>query len=153
MRTGRLIGVGLTAIILVSCYNVVPVWSVSIRPATTQNGFLKIDDVVDDVAKELEFVPSTPTFQYAMDSDGKFERIRQWTWSKREWTIIALHRYIDSNNYKIVFADIHTDGSELIGEPCRKYLKFVSALKKHFGSEQHRLKFYRETCKSGSVSE
>ena len=44
---------------------------------------------------------------------------------------------------QITFTDRQTTGIELVGEPCHKYLEFMSTLKAKFGAEQSRLMFHK----------
>jgi hypothetical protein len=149
MRFRELCCMTLSASLLCSCYNVVPTWPIDVAAP------VKDTDVkwVEEVIHAQGFIPSTPTPEVLATSPGPAvsdEFGGQWDWEAHKSTYVILFRVTvkstGSTSYRLFFVDGKTDGSELVGAPCKKYLEFISALKARFGAEQSRLRFIREAC-------
>lgn len=100
---------------------------------------------IDEALEESGFVlTSQPNKQVRFSRDESAILLQIWKWQRRSSTDVGVHQ--EGDVYRITFTDRQTTGVDLVGEPCRKYLEFMSALKAKFGPEQSRLTFRRETC-------
>ncbi len=132
-----LIGCGSTPAILPAGY------TIDVTPPTQESDLRKIDEAVS----ENEFVMvSQPNKQIRFSRDTSGILLQVWEWQRRRSTTVRVYKLEDTNGYSVNLTDFQTSGMTLVGEPCRKYLEFVAALKARFGTEQSRLMFRRETC-------
>ncbi len=100
---------------------------------------------IDEALEESGFIlASQPNKRIRFGRDESAILLQIWKWRRQSSTDVGVHREGDA--YRITFTDRQKTGIELVGEPCRTYLEFMSTLKAKFGLEQSRLTFRREAC-------
>jgi hypothetical protein len=132
-----LIGCGSAPAILPAGY------TVDIAPPAHETDLQKIDEAI---SKNEFIMVSQPNKQIRFSRDTSGILLQVWEWQHRRSTTVRVYKLEDTNGYSANLTDFQTSGMTLVGEPCRKYLEFVSALKVQFGTDRSRLKFYKETC-------
>jgi len=123
--------------------NMMPHWNVDIVPPAPSD--------VDQVAASARGIGFTlkdvPQATLGFGGDMTAKRLQVWEWPARPSTSIAFFQDEKTGDHFIVFEESQTEGLELVGEPCAKYLDLVRAMKARFGAA--RLRFYKETCDPG----
>jgi len=125
--------------------NMIPIWWVEFTPSRADDAA-----VVSASAAAIGFtVRDIPQETLNAAGQGPEKRLAVWEWPEHKSTSMGLMQSETTGNYEILFEDDVTDGFELVGPACEKYLELVSVLKRKFAPQ--RMKFYKETCNpSGS---
>lgn len=139
------LALGFWAVLLCSCaepYFFPESW-IDVNPPLQENDAER----VKEAALSVGFVfKGAPNVQTELAGLGPATGLLSWEWPAHNSVHIALLKISRTNSYRILFSDSRTPGLELIGPPCMKYMEFVASLKRQFGTERSRLRFYTETC-------
>lgn len=124
--------------------NRIPLWNIDIVPSASSD----IDQAAA-AAQQIGFVPKdVPQTSESFGVDKTATVLRVWYWPALPSTSAGFFKDDETGDNFLLFGDSQTEGQEIIGRSCTKYLEFVQALKTRFGAA--RLKFYKETCDPGS---
>lgn len=76
---------------------------------------------------------------------------KMWQWPERHTTVALLIDVKSDGSYILRFTDEYTDGRDLVGPPCAKFLELVGVLKLKYASDPEKLIFSKETCSTSDI--
>jgi hypothetical protein len=138
------LAIGFTMLVVSSCRNVTPSWSIDVAAPVQTEDLRRIEGI----AASLGFVRVKIPFETMAGSGGHLEFLETWRWSAHNSTYIHVVRVVPENRYRIEYLDIDTDGENLHGPACTHYLEFIDNLNRAFGQERYRLSYLRASCDS-----